>query len=319
MDCRYIFTVFTGTFNRAQTLPRVYESLKAQTFCDFEWLIVDDGSRDGTKELVERWQAEGVFPIRESAFPIRYIYQENQGNHVAFNRGVQEAKGELFLPIDDDDACVPQALERLKYHWDSIPDSQSERFSGVTVLCQDQNGKLHGGPFPRDILDSNSLEMVFKYKVKGEKWGFHRTDVLKEFPHPTLADIKFIPDGVVWFALSRRFKTRFVNEILHIYHCEGNRDHLDALTPSTIPGRVFFHRQVLNEFIDQLPQYPWGLVRSAINFSRYCFDRGMSPGLQFGELRSWRARPVLAASMPVGYLMAIRDKRNVAQMQMMRV
>ena len=94
---------------------------------------------------------------------------------------------------------------------------------------------------------------------------------------------------------------------------------LDALTPSTIPGRAFFHRQILNEFIDQLPQYPWGFVRSAINFSRYCFDRGMSPGLQFGELRSWRARLVLAASMPVGYLMAIRDKRNVAQMQMMRV
>ena len=86
------------------------------------------------------------------------------------------------------------------------------------------------------------------------------------------------------------------------------------LTPLIIPGRVFYHRQFLIEFIDLLPHYPWGLVRSAINFSRYSFDRGMSPGLQFGELRSWRARLLLAASMPAGYLMAIRDKRNMARM-----
>ena len=232
MDYRYTFTVFTATFNRAHTLPRVYESLKAQTFCDFEWLIVDDGSRDSPKELVERWQAE-------SAFPIRYIYQENQGKYMAFNRGVQEARGELFLNIDDDDTCVPQALERLKYHWDRIPDSQRERFSGVTVLCRDHNGRLVGDLFPRDILDSNTLELVFKYKVKGEKWGFQRTDVLKEFPHPVLAGAEFIPDGVVSFALSRRFKTRFVNEILRIYHLEDTGDHLCALTPPHVSGAGF--------------------------------------------------------------------------------
>ncbi len=306
MHYRYTFTVFTATFNRPNTLPKVYESLKAQTFCDFEWLIVDDGSRGSPKELVERWQAEG-------AFPIRYIYQENQGKYMAFNRGVREAKGELFLNIDDDDACVPQALERLKYHWDSIPDSQRERFSGVTVLCRDHNGRLVGDLFPRDILDFNSLELVFKYKVRGEKWGFQRTDVLKEFPFPTLPDVKYIPEGVVWFALARRFKTQFVNEILYIYHLEETGDHLGALTRSTIPRRAFFYRQLLDDFIDLLPQYPLGLFRSAINFSRYSFDRGMSPGVQFGELRSWRAQLLLAASMPVGYLMAIRDKRNVAQ------
>src|SRR5216684_1317229 len=110
---RYVFTVFTPTFNRSLTLSRVYESLRLQTFRDFEWLIVDDGSTDGTKGLVEKWQAE-------SAFAIRYIYQENQGKPAAFNHGVQEARGELFLTLDSDDACVPQALERLKCHWDGI-------------------------------------------------------------------------------------------------------------------------------------------------------------------------------------------------------
>src|SRR5260370_1372771 len=96
---RYVFTVFTPTFNRCSTLPRVYESLRHQTLRDFEWLIVDDGSTDGTGELVEEWQTE-------SDFPIRYIYQENQGKPVAFNRGVQEAQADLFLTF------VSNAAER---------------------------------------------------------------------------------------------------------------------------------------------------------------------------------------------------------------
>ena len=104
-----VFTVFTPTYNRAYTLHRVYESLKAQTYRDFEWLIVDDGSNDNTRELIQKWQ-------NESLFSIRYIYQQNSGKHIAFNRAVREAKGELFLTLDSDDACVEEALERFKYH-----------------------------------------------------------------------------------------------------------------------------------------------------------------------------------------------------------
>lgn len=183
MSYKYTFTVFTPTFNRAHTLHRAYESLKAQTFRDFEWLIVDDGSNDNTKALVEKWQME-------ASFPIRYIFQENQGKHVAFNHGVELAEGELFLTFDSDDACVPVALERFKYHWDNIPLNEQNNFSAVTALCKDQKGTLVGDKFPLDITDSDSLEIRYKYKVKGEKWGFHRTDILKQFPFPDFENIK---------------------------------------------------------------------------------------------------------------------------------
>ena len=126
MNYRYVFTVFTPTFNRSLTLRRVYESLRLQTFRDFEWLIVDDGSTDCTKELVEKWRTE-------SSFPIRYIYQENRGKPAAFNQGVQKAQGELFLTLDSDDACVPQALERLKYHW--IASRRKKRTSSRQLQC----------------------------------------------------------------------------------------------------------------------------------------------------------------------------------------
>lgn len=65
----YTFTVFTPTFNRAASIHRVYESLKSQTFRDFEWLIVDDGSEDDTADLVRKW-------IKEADFPIEYMKTE---------------------------------------------------------------------------------------------------------------------------------------------------------------------------------------------------------------------------------------------------
>ena len=69
-------TVFTPSYNRAHTLGRTYESLCRQTSKDFEWLVIDDGSTDNTKELIEGW-------IVEAQIEIRYVYQKNQGMHGA--------------------------------------------------------------------------------------------------------------------------------------------------------------------------------------------------------------------------------------------
>jgi glycosyltransferase involved in cell wall biosynthesis len=300
----YLFTVFTPSYNRARTLPRVYESLQRQTCRNFEWLIVDDGSTDGTRALITQWQAE-------SNFPIRYIFQENQGKPAAFNHGVREARGELFLTLDSDDECVPEALDRFKYHWDTIPSAEKDKFSAVTALCRDQNGNLVGDKFPRDVLDSDTIEVTFKYGVGGEKWGFQRTDVLKQFPFPSVPNAKFISESIVWFALSRKYKTRFINEPLRIYHVhDGAADHLSTLSQGVLFGRAYLHRFVLNELIDWLFRTPRSLVRSAINFSRYSFGLGIGPTDQIKQLRPGTAKLLVAASVPVGFLMSLRDRRN---------
>lgn len=83
-----IITVFTPTYNRAHLLPRLYESLVKQTYRDFEWIIVDDGSSDNTAEVVNDWSAD---------FPIRFFIKENGGKHTAINLGTKLAKGELFF------------------------------------------------------------------------------------------------------------------------------------------------------------------------------------------------------------------------------
>ena len=97
--------VFTPTFNRAYILPKLYESLVAQTSRDFSWLIVDDGSTDNTAELVHGWQAEGLVPIT-------YIYQENGGKQRATNTGMSHCTDELFFVVDSDDHLVPSEIGR---------------------------------------------------------------------------------------------------------------------------------------------------------------------------------------------------------------
>ena len=120
---RFVFTVFTPTLDRAHTLERVYRSLVAQTFRDFEWIVVDDGSTDGTEQLVGGWRAEAPFPII-------YQFQEHRGKHVATNRAVAVARGDLFLTLDSDDSCIPRALERFKSHWDAIPAGRASSLLG---------------------------------------------------------------------------------------------------------------------------------------------------------------------------------------------
>jgi glycosyltransferase involved in cell wall biosynthesis len=300
----YLFTVFTPTHNRASTLPRVYDSLKPQTLRDFEWLVVDDGSTDNTRELVEKWRAEANFPIR-------YVYQPNQGKPTASNRGVQEAAGELFLTLDSDDSCLPQALERLKFHWDSIPENERPRFSAVTALCQNQHGEIVGDKFARDVLDSDEAAM-FMSGTRGEKWGFQRTDVLRQYPFPVTPEAKFVPESVVWLALSRQYKTRFVNEVLRTYYTrDGAQDHLSSLSVKVLWGRAFFYRQVLNEFVDWALRAPICFIRCAINFSRYSFGLGKGPLSQWKELNNLRAKLLLSGSLPLGFAMYLRDKRSV--------
>ena len=104
-------TIFTPAYNRARTLPRTYESLLRQTCKDFEWLVIDDGSTDGTRELVEDW-------IKEKKIPIRYIHQKNQGMHGAHNTAYRNISTELNTCIDSDDYMPDDAVEKIVRFWE---------------------------------------------------------------------------------------------------------------------------------------------------------------------------------------------------------
>jgi glycosyltransferase involved in cell wall biosynthesis len=302
-DHHPLFTVFTATYNRAHTLARVRESLRSQTFRDFEWLIVDDGSTDDTRRLVDTW-------IGASEFPVRYLHQPHAGKHVAFNKGVREARGVLFLPLDSDDAAVPQALERFQAHWASIPVEARARFSAVTALCMDDHGRPVGGRFPSDITDSDSLEQYFHYRIGGDKWGFQRTDVLRDFPFPEPPGVSFVSESIVWFAIARRFKTRYVNEhLLRIYHAsDAAEPRLSRLTAATAQGRLLFHKAVIEDYLDYATSSPKLILKSLVNYSRYSFTSGIGLRGQVTAMRSVGRKALVLAAVPIGFVFHMRDR-----------
>ena len=301
-DCE--FTVFTATYNRAHLLHRVYGSLLAQTFRDFEWLVIDDGSTDDTESLIRKW-------CSEADFPIRYHYQRNQGKHVACNRAVGRARGRFFLPLDSDDACVPHALAKLRHYWDTIPQQRKRAFSAVTVLCKDERGNVVGDRFPNHITDSDSLDCYYRLKVRGEKWGFQRTDVMREFPFPVPGErMSHVPEGIVWSQISRRYKTRYVNEALRVYYT-GH----ESLTSTGNLGRTarafrMWNRFVLEQHLDFLRYNAIEFVRHAANLSRFSLHLGESATRQIWSLNTPVAKVLCWAALPIGAVKYLADRRG---------
>jgi glycosyltransferase involved in cell wall biosynthesis len=251
------FTVFTPTYNRACTLIRVWDSLCAQTFRDFEWLIVDDGSTDGTEQLVASWASI-------ASFPIRYMKQPNAGKHIAMNRAVREAAGELFLTADSDDAFDADALETFASVWLSVSDR--DLFAGVTARCRTQTGVFVGPPLPKKLLDSDNLELHYKYGVNGEKWGFARTDILRKFPCDERADKGMLP----WARIAAAgYRTRYFEKVLRTYFVDSS----DAMTKQVSANRmitnIYGNIETLNFGWRYFWYQPAAFIKAAINLCRF--------------------------------------------------
>lgn len=224
MDYKYAFTVFTPTYNRGNNLKCIYQDLKNQTFKDFQWLIVDDGSEDNTKEIVEGFKSENILDIK-------YIFKENGGKHSAINVGVDSAEGYLFFLADSDDGIVRDALEVIYKVWNSL--NNKEQFCGIAGLFSYDNGELVGTKFNEEFTEVSFTDVYKKYNVKGDKTVVFRTDVMKEFPFPEKQGIKFIMEAVVWDEISKKYKIKCINKVIQI------KEYLDGgLTKSSYSKRI---------------------------------------------------------------------------------
>jgi hypothetical protein len=205
---------------------------------------------------------------------------------------------------------VPSALERLKYHWENIPDDQRHGFSAVTVLCMDESGAIHGNRFPSDLTDSDSIEIRYRYRVKGEKWGFQLTDVMRQYPFPEIEGERFVTEDIVWRAIARRYKTRYVNEALRIYF-DSDADQAGRLTKvaagNQAKGRTLYYESVLNNDLAWFTTVPIEFLRIAGNYTRYAYHAGRGVAQQVDGLTSLPARVLWLAMFPVGYWHHRRD------------
>ena len=201
-----LVTVLTPTYNRIETLPKLYNSLCAQTNKNFKWLVVDDGSQDGTKEFINKISSEDKIDIE-------YVYQENKGKHFALNNGIKRVNTTLTLIVDSDDVLTKDAIESIEREWQ--PYDYDRRISGITFLRSYSEDECIGDRFP-DTKACGYIDMRIKRNVKGDKAEIFRTDLLKQYPFPEIEGEKFIGEDIVWNDIAKHYKMAWCNQIIYI-------------------------------------------------------------------------------------------------------
>lgn len=203
-------TIITPTFNRADKLPRLYESLVNQTFKDFVWLVMDDGSTDNTRETIERFKQEGKIEII-------YHWHENAHKVITMFRAFDLVKTDYQFRVDSDDTIPPDSIEILYNHMLEIKDDPS--FCAVIGRLQYDDGNISGTDFPQNPLDTTAFLMKNKYKVQGVHAGMQKNAAVRSLGlnMEQYLGKGYLPD--FWnYVLDSKFKTRFVNDVVYTYH-----------------------------------------------------------------------------------------------------
>lgn len=291
-----LITVFTPAYNRAHLLPRLYESLKAQVFQDFEWIIVDDGSTDDTEDVVKEWlQPPLTSGLRDGR--IRYIKQPNGGKHRAVNRGIKEAQGELFFIADSDDYLPDDSLAKVAERYEKIKGDKT--LGGICGLDIAPDGACVSSNLPQDEIICNSIDIRLKHHVTGDLKEVFYTHVMREFPFPEYDGERFCPEALVWNRIAQKYNLLFFNEPIYIaeYQSEGITAGIVRARMNSPVASVTTYQE-LNSYNIPIKEK----IKSAINYWRFrsCVPKGKAvPTLPW--YWSW--------CHPLGYLMHLRDKR----------
>ncbi|UAL46939.1 glycosyltransferase family 2 protein [Sutcliffiella horikoshii] len=232
-----LLTVFTPTYNRSYCLGRCYESLKNQTSNIFTWLIIDDGSTDGTKELVDRWK-------NENKIDIEYIWQENQGMHGAHNTAYEHITTELNVCIDSDDYMPIDAVEKIVTFW---KEHGSEKVSGIVGLDLFTNGQVIGTLLPKEYKTSTLFNLYNKHGVKGDKKLVYRTELTKRYPYPIFTGEKYVGLAYKYFKLDQDYELLIMNEALCVveYLPDGSSVNMLNQYRMNPKGFAFYRKELM--------------------------------------------------------------------------
>lgn len=288
------FTIFTASYNRAHTLPKLFNSLEQQKFKDFEWLIVDDGSTDHTRELLTQ--------LEQSAdFPIHCLTQKHQGKMRAHNAALPHINGLFFLNVDSDDYLYPNTLERLWELWDGIPPDKKQHMAGLACLSADPANKIIGNDFGVPFIDSSFDNMYQQGRMHGDRLELWLSDLIRQFPYPCIPNEYFVPDGLIFHQISRKYLVRFINEPLQIvvYQPDGitrNSIHYRSNNPK---GMMYYYQDMLQHLTSRKEK-----LRCSVNLYRYYMHDKNQKNTHLNDLIKQPSLMLKSA----GYLLYFSDK-----------
>ena len=231
--------VFTPTYNRSGYLKRIFDCLSRQLFDNFEWLIVDDGSTDDTKEVVEHFS-------NIAAFPIRYVFQENGGKQRATNLAVDLCNCSVFFGLDSDDWLVDNALEIVAQKFKSI--LNDDDVAGIVALHGSSVETPLGSWMPPGLSEANVWDLYYEHGFKGDAVQIYKTCILKQYPYPVAEGERFISEGIVSYSIAQKYKMTLVNQVLVLgtYQDGGLSDNSYSLIRQNPNGYILVKELSLN-------------------------------------------------------------------------
>lgn len=248
-------TVFTPSYNRAHTLPRTYESLCRQDCKDFVWLVVDDGSTDGTDALVKTWQS------KDNGFEIRYLYKANGGMHTAHNAAYEAIDTELNVCIDSDDCLAEGAVRIILEQWHIVKDLG---YAGIIGLDADLEGNLIGKGFPAGLKET-TLSGYYATGGSGDKKLVYRTEVVQQYPpYPVFEGEKYVALAYKYRLIDQDYQLAVLDEILCNveYQPDGSSGTMWKQYLNNPNGFAFWRKVCM--------QYPTSKKRKIIDCIHYC-------------------------------------------------
>ena len=292
-----LFTVFTPTYNRAHTLPRTYASLQNQDCFCFEWLIIDDGSSDGTDKLVASWLEE------DNPFRIRYIYKKNGGMHTGYNTAFANITTELCVCIDSDDCLAPGAAGKIRSAWERM---RPMGYAGMMGLDSDLEGNLIGTAFPQDMTDTTH-GAFYANGGRGDKKLVFRTDVLRQYPpYPEFEGENYVGLSCLFAMIDQDYKFGVLNEVLCNveYQADGSTNTMFRQYVKNPRGFAYYRKVMMT--------YPPSGKRLVTDTIHYVSSSIIAKN---GRFLSESPRKLLTVlCIPAGYLLSlyIRKKAGAA-------
>lgn len=239
----HFLTVLTPAYNRAGQLNQLWASLCAQTDRDFVWLVVDDGSTDGTDEVMRRLAGD-------SPFPVICLSKPNGGKHTALNLGMGRVDTPLTFIVDSDDTLTPDAVARIREVHTAY--AADEGVCGYSFLRAFPDGTVNGKPFPQEEWRATYIDArINAHDTMSDKAEVYKTACLKEFPFPEFEGERFLGEDVVWIRMARKYETVHVNHAIYVgeYQTDGltsNRRKHNMRSPKgcTVRAKEFLYRDI---------------------------------------------------------------------------
>ena len=232
-----LITVFTPTYNREKTLGKCYESLVAQTSNNFVWQIIDDGSSDGTEELVESF-------IKEGKIEILYVKKPNGGKVSAINKSLEISNTELWVCLDSDDYFFPEAIKTYEQYYTEIKDIP-ELCGLFSVRSNPDRSPMMSCDVPAEIKFETQFNLRYKYKVEPEYVQVYKTAIVSQYKYPLFEGEKYVPLSYTQDQIDQKYKFLVFHEPTMVceYQVDGITKNQKKLVKKNPKGYTEFKRQ----------------------------------------------------------------------------